>query len=98
MVCVYTSTRLHIQGYKLVGIKVTVPSRNLATDHYAEHDGKPFFPKLVNFLSSSAVVAMVRLARHLYNCVFTFLAFVIIIPVANILLDKPLFRCGRARA
>ena len=49
-----------IQGYKLVGIKVIVPSRDLASDHYAEHDGKSFFPKLVNFLSSSAVVAMVR--------------------------------------
>jgi nucleoside diphosphate kinase len=31
----------------------------LAAKHYAEHDGKPFFPKLVNFLSSGPVVAMV---------------------------------------
>jgi nucleoside-diphosphate kinase len=31
----------------------------LAAKHYAEHDGKPFFPKLVHFLSSGPVVAMV---------------------------------------
>lgn len=39
--------------------QVLVPSRELAGKHYAEHDGKPFFPKLVDFLSSGAVVAMV---------------------------------------
>lgn len=33
-----------------------MPSRELASKHYAEHDGKPFFPKLVDFLSSGAVV------------------------------------------
>lgn len=51
--------RFEQRGYKLVGIKVLVPSRDLAASHYAEHDGKPFFPKLVDFLSSGAVVAMV---------------------------------------
>ncbi|KAL4458121.1 hypothetical protein ABPG75_012986 [Micractinium tetrahymenae] len=51
--------RFEQRGYKLVGIKVIVPSRELAAKHYAEHDGKPFFPKLVDFLSSGAVVAMV---------------------------------------
>ncbi|KAL4853430.1 ABC transporter G family member 7 [Chlorella vulgaris] len=51
--------RFEQRGYKLVGIKVLVPSRELASKHYAEHDGKPFFPKLVDFLSSGAVVACV---------------------------------------
>lgn len=36
-----------------------MPSKELAGQHYAEHDGKPFFPKLVDFLSSGAVVATV---------------------------------------
>ena len=40
-------------------LQVIVPSRELAQKHYAEHDGKPFFPKLVDFLSSGAVVATV---------------------------------------
>ena len=48
------------KGYKLVGIKVLVPSKQLAGAHYEEHAQRPFFPKLVNFLSSGAVVAMVR--------------------------------------
>ena len=39
--------------------QVLVPSKELASKHYAEHDGKPFFPKLVDFLSSGAVVATV---------------------------------------
>lgn len=51
--------RLEQKGYKLVGIKVLVPSRELASKHYAEHEGKPFFEKLVAFLSSGAVVATV---------------------------------------
>lgn len=40
-------------------MQVLVPSKELASKHYAEHDGKPFFPKLVDFLSSGAVVATV---------------------------------------
>lgn len=36
-----------------------VPSKELAAKHYAEHDGRPFYPGLVKFLSSGAVVAMV---------------------------------------
>lgn len=51
--------RFEGRGYKLVGLKVLVPSRTLAGKHYAEHEGKPFYPKLVDFLSSGAVVAMV---------------------------------------
>ncbi len=51
--------RFERKGYKLVGIKVLVPSKDLAKLHYAEHAERPFFPKLVDFLSSGAVVAMV---------------------------------------
>ena len=48
--------RFEQRGYKLVGIKVLVPTADLARKHYAEHEGKPFFPKLVDFLSSGPVV------------------------------------------
>eukprot|EP00887_Chlorella_sp_A99_P001526 scaffold8.g1526.t1 len=51
--------RFEQRGFKLVAIKVLVPSRELAGEHYAEHKGKPFYPKLVDFLSSGAVVACV---------------------------------------
>eukprot|EP00955_Chlamydomonas_euryale_P094928 364902-Chlamydomonas_euryale.AAC.7 len=54
--------RFEQKGYKLVGIKVLVPAKKLAESHYEEHAARPFFPKLVDFLSSGAVVAMVRAA------------------------------------
>lgn len=51
--------RFEAKGYKLVGIKVLVPTSELAGLHYKEHEGKPFYGKLVDFLSSGPVVAMV---------------------------------------
>ena len=39
--------------------QVLVPPRKLAEEHYQEHAGEPFYPGLVTFLSSGAVVAMV---------------------------------------
>eukprot|EP00741_Cyanophora_paradoxa_P008179 tig00000025_g7915.t1 len=51
--------RFESRGYRLVGIKIVHPTKELASAHYAEHNGKPFFPKLVDFLSSGPVIAMV---------------------------------------
>lgn len=51
--------RFESKGYKLVAAKVIIPTQALAAAHYAEHEGKPFFPKLVAFLTSGPVVAMV---------------------------------------
>jgi len=51
--------RFERKGYKLVAAKVLIPSAELAKKHYAEHDGKPFFPKLVDFLTSGPVLALV---------------------------------------
>ena len=51
--------RFEKKGYKLVAAKVLVPDEAIAKAHYAEHDGKPFFPKLVTFLTSGPVVALV---------------------------------------
>ena len=47
--------RFEKKGYKLVAAKVLVPGEETAKAHYAEHDGKPFFPKLVAFLTSGPV-------------------------------------------
>src|SRR4051794_25698095 len=33
--------------------------KDLAAQHYAEHDGKPFFGELVAFITSAPLVAMV---------------------------------------
>jgi nucleoside-diphosphate kinase len=53
-------TRFERKGYKLVGIKVMVPSKGFAQKHYHDLKERPFFNGLCNFLSSGPVVAMVK--------------------------------------
>jgi nucleoside-diphosphate kinase len=52
-------TRLEQRGLKMVGIKLTWVSLELAEKHYAIHKGKPFYDNLIRFITSSPVVAMV---------------------------------------
>ena len=52
-------SRLEKKGLKIVGLKLVHPSKELASAHYAEHESKPFFGELVDYLSSGPVVAMV---------------------------------------
>jgi len=52
-------SRFEAKGYKLVAIKVVVPTKEFAEKHYADLSKKPFFPSLVNYFSSGPVVAMV---------------------------------------
>jgi len=51
--------RLEAKGFTLVGLKLMKVSRELAEQHYDVHKEKPFFPGLVNFITSGPVVAMV---------------------------------------
>jgi nucleoside-diphosphate kinase len=51
--------RFEVKGFKLVALKQLHASEQLLRSHYAEHDGKPFFPKLLNYVGSGPVVAMV---------------------------------------
>jgi nucleoside-diphosphate kinase len=51
--------RFERRGLKLVGLKLTRVSKDLAESYYAEHKGKPFFEPLVRYVTSSPVVAMV---------------------------------------
>jgi nucleoside-diphosphate kinase len=51
--------RFERKGLRLVALKQTVPSRQLAEEHYAVHRDKPFFADVVNFVTSGPVVAMV---------------------------------------
>ncbi|MFB6354530.1 MAG: nucleoside-diphosphate kinase [Halobacteriales archaeon] len=52
-------SRLEDRGLKLVGGKFMRIDRDLAEDHYAEHEGKPFFEDLVEFIIAGPVFAMV---------------------------------------
>jgi nucleoside-diphosphate kinase len=47
------------RGYKLVAFREMKVSRDLAKMHYAVHREKPFFPWLVDFISSAPVLAMI---------------------------------------
>src|SRR5271170_5147507 len=51
--------RFERKGLKLAALKQMTMSRELAQSHYAEHDGKPFFGELVDFIISGPLVAMV---------------------------------------
>jgi nucleoside-diphosphate kinase len=51
-------SRLERTGMQIIGMKVMQVSDELAGEHYAEHQGKPFYPGLVSFITSSPVVAI----------------------------------------
>jgi nucleoside-diphosphate kinase len=51
--------RFESKGFKLVGLKLIHPSRELAENHYDVHRERPFFGSLVEFITSGPVVAMV---------------------------------------
>lgn len=49
--------RIERKGYVIVDLRMVTPTRALLTAHYAEHEGKPFFEPLLEFMSSGPVVA-----------------------------------------
>lgn len=51
--------RFETKGFTLVGLKMLKVSRELAEKHYDVHKERPFFGSLVDFITSSPVVAMV---------------------------------------
>ena len=51
--------RFERKGLSLVALQLMTTGRELATQHYAEHEGKPFFEELVSFITSGPLVAMV---------------------------------------
>lgn len=52
-------SRFERKGYKLVGIKVVIPTKQFAQQHYHDLKERPFFNGLCEFLSSGPVIAMV---------------------------------------
>ena len=49
-------TRLESRGLKIVGLKLVQVSSDLASRHYAEHEGKPFYAGLLAYITSAPVV------------------------------------------
>jgi len=50
--------RIEAKGYSLVDIRLVEADRALLTKHYEEHQGKPFFEPLVEFMESGPIVAI----------------------------------------
>ena len=50
--------RIEAKGYSLVDIRLVEPDRARLERHYAEHEGKPFYEPLVEFMESGPVVAI----------------------------------------
>ena len=49
--------RFEAKGLQVVGAKMLKVDEELAGKHYAEHEGKPFYPGLIKFITSSPVMA-----------------------------------------
>src|SRR3954447_22073479 len=52
--------RFERKGLTIVALKHMTLDEDTAKQHYAEHDGKPFFGELVDFITSGPLVARVR--------------------------------------
>ena len=52
-------SRIERKGLKLAALELRVVDRATAEQHYAEHDGKPFYNDLVEFITGGPLVALV---------------------------------------
>jgi nucleoside-diphosphate kinase len=51
-------TRLEQRGLKIIGLKLIRIDEQLAQRHYGEHEGKPFYPGLVEYITSGPVIVL----------------------------------------
>ena len=51
--------RIEAKGYVIADLKMMEADRALLERHYAEHQGKPFFEPLVEFMLSGPIVAII---------------------------------------
>ena len=52
-------SRVEGKGYAIAALKMMRADRALLVRHYAEHEGKPFFEPLLEFMESGPIVAFV---------------------------------------
>jgi len=50
--------RFETKGLALQRMRMLTPDEEIAGRHYGEHQGKPFYPSLIEFITSGPVVAM----------------------------------------
>jgi nucleoside-diphosphate kinase len=56
--------RLERRGLKLIALKMMLVSKETASQHYAEHQGKPFYNGLLSFITSGPIIAMIWEGRE----------------------------------
>jgi nucleoside-diphosphate kinase len=52
-------SRFERKGLRIAAMRLLTVDQELAERHYAEHEGKPFFKELVEFITSGPIVAYV---------------------------------------
>jgi nucleoside-diphosphate kinase len=52
-------TRFEEKGLRIAALKLFQPSRALIEEHYAVHGAQPFYPSLVEYMSTGPVIAAV---------------------------------------
>jgi len=76
-ICGQILTRFEQKGLQVVGMKFMKIPAQLAETHYEPHKGKPFYPGLVKFMTSSPVVVLalagkdaIAIARKMMGATF----------------------------
>ncbi len=57
-------SRYEAKGLRIAGMKLMMVTEELARAHYAEHVEKPFFPGLLEYITSGPVLALVLEGKH----------------------------------
>jgi nucleoside-diphosphate kinase len=52
-------SRIEKRGFKIIALKMYTITDEIARKHYAEHEEKPFFQSLIDFITSNPSVSMV---------------------------------------
>jgi nucleoside-diphosphate kinase len=65
--CGQIITRFEQKGLQIVGMKLMKIPTTLAETHYEPHKGKPFYPGLVKFMTSSPVVVIALAGKDAIN-------------------------------
>jgi nucleoside-diphosphate kinase len=61
--------RFEARGLKFVSLKLMQVPTDLAERHYAEHQGKPFYPGLISYITAAPIVAMVLEGTNVVSAV-----------------------------
>ena len=52
-------SRIEKKGYTVTALRMLQADRSILEKHYAEHNGKPFYEPLLEFMGSGPIVAMI---------------------------------------